>query len=569
MSNSDASYDDASYDHVTDVVVVGSGGGLCGAATAAASGLETLLIEKQPMLGGSTAMSGGVLWLPNNPLMQAEGVPDSLEDALAYFDSVVGDVGPASSKERRVAYVTEGNTMVRFFQDLGMRFERCEGYSDYYADVADVHGGKARGRSIEPAVTDGKQLGPWFDKLMPGMTIALGIVVMTREASGLQMVKRRPKAMRTAVRVGVRTAVGRLRRQTRLANGGALVAQTLKVALAAGASVWTNTGLVDLIVEDGRVAGVVADRDGQSVRIRARRAVLLSSGGFGRNAEMRKRYSKQPNDGAWTIANPGDTGEAIEAAMGAGAAVDFMDEALWIPASVQPNGRPSMHNGERCKPGSIIVDRAGRRYFNEAVSYMEAGRQMYAHNVDGDAIPSWLIMDSRHRSRYLFAFRPDTPEEWLTSGYMKKADTLEEIAQLCGIDPTGLVATIARFNTFAKQGTDPDFHRGEGAHERYQGDYANKPNASLGPVEKPPFYAVELYPGDVGTSGGLLCDEHARVLDTNHDPIPGLYAAGNCTASVMGRTYLGAGASIGNSFVFSYIGMKHAALVASGDRAVT
>ncbi|SQD96755.1 3-oxosteroid 1-dehydrogenase [Parafrankia sp. Ea1.12] len=560
---------DASYDHAVDVVVVGSGGGLCGAVAAAASGLDTLVIEKQPMIGGSTAMSGGVLWLPDNPLMQADGVPDSLEDALAYFDSVVGDVGPASSHQRRVAYVTEGSNMVRFLQNLGMRFERCEGYSDYYAGVAGIRGGSARGRSLEPAVTDGQQLGPWFDKLMPGMTIALGIVVMTREASGLQMVKRRPKAMRTAARVGVRTAIGRLRRQTRLANGGALIAQTLTAALAAGASIWTNTGLVDLITEDGRVVGVVADRDGHTIRIRARHAVLLSSGGFGCNPEMRKRYSKQPNDGTWTSANPGDTGEAIEAAMRLGAAVDFMDEALWIPASIQPGGRPSMHNGERCKPGSIIVDRAGRRYFNEAVSYMEAGRQMYAHNVDGESIPSWLVMDSRHRARYLFAFRPNTPEEWLTSGYMKKADTLDELARACGIDPAGLATTVARFNTFAEQGTDPDFHRGEGAHEKYQGDYGNKPNPSLAPVEKAPFYAVELYPGDVGTSGGLLCDEHARVLDTNHDPIPGLYAAGNCTASVMGRTYLGAGASIGNSCVFSYIGMKHAAHAASGDRAVT
>jgi 3-oxosteroid 1-dehydrogenase len=354
-----------------------------------------------------------------------------------------------------------------------------------------------------------------------------------------------------------------LRRHASLANGAALVAQTLKAALAAGATVWTGTGLVDLIVEGGRVVGVVAKRDGETVRIRARHAVLLSSGGFARNPEMRKRYSKQPNEASWTIANPGDTGEAIQAAMGVGAAVDLMDEAWWIPASMQPSGRPSMHNGERCKPGSIIVDQKGRRYFNEAVSYMEAGRQMYAHDADGGAIPSWLILDSRNRDRYLFAFRAKTPHEWLTSGYMKKAETLEELAQACAIDPAGLVATVARFNTFAEQGIDPDFHRGEGAHERYQGDHGHKPNAALGPVAKSPFYAVRIYPGDVGTSGGLLCDEYARVLDTHHEPIPGLYAAGNCTASVMGHAYPGAGASIGASFVFSYIGMKHAVRLAA------
>ncbi|MFC5747247.1 FAD-dependent oxidoreductase [Actinomadura rugatobispora] len=552
-------------EHVTDVVVVGSGGGLCGALTAAANGLETLLIEKQPLLGGSTAMSGGVLWLPDNPLMRAEGVPDSLDDALAYFDSVVGDAGPASSRERRAAYVTEGAEMVRFLQERGLRFVRCEGYSDYYAGVAGIRGGSVRGRSIEPAVTAGRELGPWFDTLMPGMTAALGIVVMTGEAATLQLIKRRPRAAGVAARVAVRTAAGRLRREGRLANGAALVAQTLKAALASGASVWTGTGLVDLIVEDGRVAGVVAERNGETVRIRARHAVLLSSGGFARNPEMRKRYSRQPNDGTWTVANPGDTGEAIQAAMRIGAAVDLMDEAWWIPASVQPGGRPSPVNAERCKPGSIIVDRAGRRYFNEAVSYMEAGRRMYAHNTDGDAIPSWLVMDARHRARYLFGFRPRIPGEWLTNGYVRKADTLEELAQTCGIDPAGLAATVQGFNAAAEQGRDPEFRRGEGAHERYQGDYGNKPNASLAPVDKPPFYAVELYPSDVGTSGGLLCDEFARVLDNDGDPIPGLYAAGNCTASLMGRAYPGAGASIGASFVFSHIAMKHAARLAGAE----
>jgi 3-oxosteroid 1-dehydrogenase len=291
------------------------------------------------------------------------------------------------------------------------------------------------------------------------------------------------------------------------------------------------------------------------VQIRARYGVLLASGGFARNVEMRKRYSHQPNEGKWTIANPGDTGEGIEAAVKHGATVDHMDEAWWIPASVQPGGRPALHTGERSKPHSIIVDRTGRRYFNESVAYVEAGQQLYAH----DAVPSWLIMDSQHRSRYLFAFNPRTPDEWIESGYMKKADTLEELAGQCGIDAAGLVATVERFNPFAKEGVDPDVHRGEGGHEQYQGDSGHKPNPCLGPIEKPPYYAVELYPGDVGTSGGLVCDEFSRVLDANGKPIPGLYAAGNCTASVMGITYPGAGASIGASFVFSYIAMQHAA----------
>ena len=542
-------------EYTADAVVVGSGGGLCGAVVAAASGLETLVIEKEPLVGGSTAMSGGVLWLPNNPLMQEEGVPDSLEEGLDYFDSVVGDVGPASSHARRSAYIQEGIDMVRLLRDLGMRFARCEGYSDYYAGMRGIRGSKERGRSIEAAVFDGKELGPWLDKLRPGMSQAMGVAVLTREVAELQLIKRRPRAMRTAARVALRTAIGRLLGEVRLTNGSALIAQTLAVALANRVSVWTGTGLVDLWIERGRVAGVIATRNGQTVRIRTRRAVLLAAGGFARNSEMRKRYSKQPNDARWTIASPGDTGECIEVAMTHGAAVDLMDEAWWTPASVPPDGVPALHIGERSKPHSIIVDAKGRRYFNEAISYMEAGRQMYAHG----AVPSWLVVDARHRTRYLFAFRSRTPRQWITSGYMKKADTLANLALLCGIDTAGLEATVERFNSFARDGTDPDFHRGEGAHERYQGDFGHEPNASLGPIEKPPFYAVELYPGDVGTSGGVLCDEFARVLDVNRDPIPGLYAAGNCTASVMGRSYPGAGASIGAAFVFSYIAMRHAA----------
>jgi len=545
------------FDYVTDAVVVGSGGGLCGAVTAAAAGLETLVLEKEARLGGSTAISGGVLWLPDNPLMQDEGVLDSFDEAMAYFDTVVGDAGPASSPERRAAYVFEGRNMVRFLQSEGMTFVRCEGYSDYYAGVRDIEGGVARGRSIEATIFDGRELGPWLAKLPTGLT---PVVVLTGEVAQLGLVRRSWDGVRTAGRVAVRTAGGRLKRQTLLSNGAALIGQTLRAVLRHEVGIWTDTAIVDLLVDDGRVVGVAADRHGRTVRIGARRGVLLSSGGFARNKAMRERYSKQPNAAEWTVANAGDTGEVIEMAIAHGAAVDLMDEAWWIPASLKPDGL-AMHIGERSKPGSIIVDRDGQRYFNEAVSYMEAGRQMYQRNQEGRAIPSWLIIDHRHRKRYLFAFQPPgiTPKEWIESGYMKKAGTLDELARACGIDPEGLTATVERFNASAREGVDPEFHRGEGAHEQYQGDPTHKPNASVGPLDQPPYYAVAIYPGDVGTSGGLLCDEYSRVLDIDHNPIRGLYATGNCTASVMGRTYPGAGASIGASFVFAYIAMKHAA----------
>jgi 3-oxosteroid 1-dehydrogenase len=442
-----------------------------------------------------------------------------------------------------------------------VEFVRCEGYSDYYADVAGIPAGKARGRSIEPAVFDGHELGPWLSKLRTSFTG--GIAILTGEASKVGLVRRSPKAMKVAARVAIRTTLGRLRHQALLTNGAALIGRVLAVVVGRSIPVWTETTLEDLIVTDGRVVGVVVSKRGKEMRVGARAGVLLAAGGFARNADMRKEFSgKQPNAAEWTSANPGDTGEVMRIAMKHGAATDLMDEAWWIPSSILPNGSPAMCISERSKPGSIMVDRAGHRYFNEAVSYMEAGRAMYAHDQsDGGAVPSWLVMDSRARSRYTFAFRPPgvTPKEWLTSGYMKKADTLEELARQCDIDPAGLVDTVRRFNGFAATGVDLDFHRGEGAHEKYQGDITNKPNACLGPLDKAPYYAVAMYPGDVGTSGGLLCDEHSRVLDEHGEPMPGLYATGNCTASVMGRAYLGAGASIGASFVFAYVAAKHAA----------
>jgi 3-oxosteroid 1-dehydrogenase len=326
--------------------------------------------------------------------------------------------------------------------------------------------------------------------------------------------------------------------------------------------IWTETPFLDLITQDGRIVGATVRRDGCAVRIGARRGVLLSSGGFSHNAAMRRQYGHDPNDGAWTSANPGDTGEVLETVIGHGAAADLMDDAWWVPTILGPDDKRLMIIPERTRPGSIVVDASGRRYFNEAVSYMEAGRQMYKHQREtGGGVPSWLVIDARHRSRYLFGTMPPgwTPKKWIADGYLKRSDTLAGLAEQCGMDPATLTATVQRFNEFASSGVDADFHRGEGAHERYQGDPRHKPNPCLGPLDKSPFYAIHLYPGDVGTSGGLLCNEHSQVLTADGDVIPGLYAAGNVTASVMGRTYPGAGASIGASTVFSFVAARHAA----------
>lgn len=547
------------WDHSTDFLVVGSGAGVTGAIRARALGKDVLVVEKTDRFGGSTCMSGGVMWLPDNPLMRREGVPDSADAALTYFATVVGDAGPASSTARRKAYVRAGAEMVDFLESEGLELRRCEGYSDYYSGVRGCEGGSARGRSIEAKAFDRKLLGTWQDRIRPGFSG--GLAVYTGEASRLMLMRTRA-GLTVLARVGLRTALGRLRRQRLVTNGVALSARLLQILLRQDATVWLESALSDLVVEDGRVVGAVVHRGGRDLRVRARDGVLLAAGGFARNKEMREEHSGgRPTSDRWTSANPGDTGEVIRIAMAHGAATDMLDEAWWMPSWIMPDGTPNMCMSERTRPGSIVVDAEGRRYFNEAVAYQEAGQQMYAHDREvGGAVPSWLVVDSRHRGHYPFGMSPPgrTPKEWITSGAMKRADSLEDLAAQCGIDAGGLLKTVERFNTFAERGVDEDFHRGEGDHERFYGDPTHAPNPCLGPVAKPPFYAVALYPGDIGTSGGILCDEFARVLDTEGNPVDGLYATGNCTASVMGRKYLGAGASIAASAVFGHVAANHA-----------
>ena len=548
------------WDYLTDLLVVGSGGGLAAAVTAAEIGLDALVVEKEDLIGGSTAMSGGVVWLPNNPLMVEDGVPDSLEQGLEYFESVVGPPTPASSIARRTAYIEAGSAMVQMLRTLGVHFLRCEGYSDYYAGVRGYRGGVARGRAIECHYFDAHQLGPWEQKLRGAFTG--GVVVYTHESSRAQLVVRTREGATVASRIARRTIGGIVKGEARLTNGAALVASLLKLAIERSVPVWTGTKLVDLVVEDGEVRGAVLERGGKQVRVRARGGVLINAGGFSHNREMREKFSgEHPNSAQWSSSNPGDTGEAIELAMKLGAGIDLMDEAWWIPTTIRPNGSVVFVHGERCKPGCIIVDASGSRYFNEAVSYMEAGQKMYERDRSVKAVPSWLVLDSRYRRHYPLAFRRPglSPKKWKTKDFVTKAATLDELADACGIDRQGLRATVTRFNEFARNGSDEDFHRGEGDHERWYGDPSNKPNACLGPIDRPPFYALALYPGDVGTSGGLICDEHSRVLDERGEPIAGLYASGNSTASVMGRTYPGAGASIGASMVFAYLAAHHAA----------
>ena len=539
------------WDETVDFLIVGSGGGsMCAALACKDLGKTPLILEKAEKVGGSTAMSGGILWIPANPLMLKAGVKDSFEQGLAYMNAVIGDK-PGSSAARKRAYLRTGPKIVQWLQGKGVQFVYCDGWSDYYDELP---GGQPRGRSVGMTLFDVRKLGRWKDRLRRG---PMPFPVQGNEGQRLTLAKRTLDGFLLAMRVGWRMFMVRLFGKELAGSGAAIQSWMLSTALKAGVEIRPETPVLDLVVEDGRVAGVLAERQGRPLRIRARDGVLINAGGFAHNAEMRRQYGPQPSSTAWTHANPGDTGEMIQAAMRLGAEVRNMDQAIWLVTSLLPDGRRAIHANELGKPHLIVVDRRGERFTDEACSYMETGQKIY----ENKAVPCWAIMDGRHRESYNWAKMPPgvNPPDWAASGYMKRADTLEELARKCGVDPAGLKATAERFNGFVAAGEDLDFHRGARAYDRYWGDPTYKPNPCLGTIEKPPFYAVELYPGDVGTYGGVMTDENGRVLREDGTAIEGLYATGNSTASVTGVRYPGAGASIGASFVFGYRAARHAA----------
>jgi 3-oxosteroid 1-dehydrogenase len=316
----------------------------------------------------------------------------------------------------------------------------------------------------------------------------------------------------------------------------------------------------ELIVKNGRVVGVRATREDKPIHIKANAGIVLAAGGFPLNKEMREKYQQQPISTEWTSASPGNTGDAIQMGQALGGALDLMEDAWWGPASLPPGSVPFFHVGERAYPGGMIVNSQGKRFMNESAPYVDAVKECYRHNQEnGRTIPAHFIMDQRFRNKYIFGTlfpMVAIPKEYLDSGYFVKADTLEELAEKCGINSQGLVETIDRFNQFSKTGIDLDFQRGDSAYDRYYGDPTVKPNPCLAPISKPPFYSVKMYPGDIGTKGGLVTDEKARVLKEDGSKIPGLYAVGNTSASVMGNAYPGPGGTIGPAMTFGYIAVK-------------
>ena len=552
----------SNHDETYDFVVVGSGGGsMCSALVMRAAGKSVLIIEKTDLVGGTTARSGGVMWIPNNRFMKRDGVPDSVDAALAYLDSVIGDdpENKGATRERRKAYIDEGPRMVDFLVDQGIKLTRVSYWPDYYDDRP---GGSELGRTVVAQLFDANELGAAKAKLRPG---SMPYAAMLEDIMELPAYKRSWRSKRIMAQMILRTTLAKLTGKHWYTAGAALQGRMFQAALKAGVEFRTDCPVGELIVENGTVTGVATVKDGKPWRIGARLGVLVNAGGFSRNQAMRDRYIPGTSVD-WTDTAPGDTGEMIVEMMRIGAAVAQMGEAVGNQKTLPPGSelrdmKPGMQ-GTTAAPHAILVDQSGVRYMNEGGSYMAYCKTMLARDKSVPAVPSWAIMDAQHMRTYMFAgTMPGSakPQSWYDSGYLRRADTIEELAAMIGADPATLKATVDRFNGFVANNRDEDFHRGERAYDAWLGDEYHKPSATLGAIAQAPFYAVPVVPGDVGTYGGVVTDDKARVLREDGTVIPGLYATGVSTASVMGPVYPGAGASVGPSFVWGFVAAEHAA----------
>ncbi|MGN9843297.1 3-oxosteroid 1-dehydrogenase [Nonomuraea sp. H19] len=542
-----------------DVVVVGAGAaGMTAALTAAKRGLRTLVVEKAPTFGGSAARSGAGIWIPNNEVILAAGVPDTPAKAAAYLARVVGDTVPI---ERQRAFLAAGPAMLSFvMRNSPLRFRFMEGYADYYPELP---GGMPNGRSIEPGQLDGRVLGAELARLNPAyIPTPAGMVVFSADYKWLTLSAVNPKGTEVAAACLLRGTEAALRGEKPLTMGQALAGGLRAGLLSAGVPVWLESPLLDLHLEGGRAKGVVVSRNGAETLVKATRGVIVGSGGFERSAAMRAEFQRQPIGTSWTVGARENTGDGIEAGERAGAALGLMDDAWWGPAIPLP-GEPYFCLAERTLPGCILVNGNGVRFVNEGAPYSDVVHVMYDRNTPAAPhIPAWLIVDQQYRNRYLFkdvAPLLPLPASWYDSGAAHKAWTVEQLAQLIGVPQAALRGTVTRFNEFAVAGKDLDFHRGDSAYDRYYADPYVKPNPCLAPLWLPPFYAFKIVPGDLGTKGGMLTDARARVLRSDGSVIPGLYAAGNASAAVMGHSYAGAGSTLGPAMTFGYVAANHIA----------
>jgi len=569
------SYAEDSFDTCVDVLVIGSGGGGMTAALAAhAAGLDTLVVEKGDRYGGSTALSGGGIWVPGAPAQTRAGYrpdPDGVKEYLKQItDGLVSD-------ERISAYVDLAPEMMEFLENVSswLEFVWKPGYADYYPELP---GGSERGSTINVPPIDLRKLGDEEENLLKPLALApKGIWLGPKDLRLFYQVRQNWRGKAVLVKLLWRKFRAHVFGDRIAAIGQSLIARLRLAMKEQDIPLWLGTPMTELITDvDGAVIGAVVERGGKPVRIGARSGVILATGGFDHDMVWRREHLPLLEHD-WSFGNPLAMGDGIRAGEKVGGSTDLLDEAWWFPAICWPDGRLQFMLNERMMPSQFIVNGAGRRFVNEAAPYMDFAHAMIEGQKSGVThIPCWLITDERSFHRYVVAGHLPlpkvpgapvptgwtVPDAWLKSGVVVSAQTLDELAAKIGVPPEEFRRTAERFNELARKGHDDDFNRGDSSYDNYYGD-PTLPNPNLHPLTTPPYLAFQIILGDLGTSGGLRTDEHARVLRADDTVIDRLYAVGNASAAVMGRSYAGAGATIGPAMTFGYIAARHIAVRAA------
>ncbi|WP_137894442.1 FAD-dependent oxidoreductase [Ramlibacter sp. 2FC] len=556
---------------VYDVIVVGSGAaGLAAACTAAAHGKRVLVLEAADRIGGTTAISGGMVWIPANHKMNAAGIEDSLDAARNYLNHTV----PGSVEDPRMqAFLTRGDEAIRFLEaHTSLQLQAVRRYPDYYPDTP---GATAGGRVLEPVPFDATALGPAFAQLrdpLPEFMLFGGMMVSREDLPILRRVGHSLGAVWHATKLVARYAMQRIRahRGTTLVLGNALAARLFKSARDLDVEIAIEAAVVGMIMEGDRVAGVRVKREGQLRQLRANDAVILATGGISHHPDLRRDYipAAAGEVSATAKSGAGRGGAHLAGSLGAklSPSAATVDDALafWVPVSKfrRADGSQAVFPHtvtDRAKPGLIAVNKDGRRFVNEAVSYHEFVRAQLRDSTDN--IPAWLVCDKDFLWKYgLGRVRPFalSIKRDLETGYLKRGKTMEELAEVLGLPVRNFVDTVHRFNLAAVRGLDSEFGRGSNIYQRHLGDVDQRPNPCVAPIRNGPFYAVAVYPADLGMAAGIVTDEHARVLRKDGQPIAGLYACGNDMHSVMNGAYPGPGITLGPALVFGYIAGSHA-----------
>ena len=554
-----------------DVLVVGSGaGGLSTAITAKKGGLDVLVIEKEEFFGGTTAFSGGVLWIPGNAHARKAGISDTLEAAKIYLRNETGNF---FSEKAIDAFLDQGPRMLEFFERETEAKFVLSGYPDYHPDVA---GGAALGRSVTAAPFDARKLGDEIKRLRPPLETITFIGMMFNSSNeDLKHFFRATRSLKSATYVAKRLIghfkdIALYRRGVQITSGNALAARLAKTAFDLQIPLLTGTAARQLIVEHGAIRGaLVQDRESE-YRISARRAVVLACGGFPHDIERIARAYPHVARGGQHLSPtpPGNTGDGVKMAEQVGGSCDirFPNAAAWMPVSKVPLGGGRFgvfpHLVDRYKPGVIAVNRHGKRFTNESNSYHDTGAAMIADNEAQSETAAWLICDHATIRKYGLGYAKPAPVPiriYLRNGYLRTAPTVRALASQAGIDADGLEHAVRLYNEGAVIGEDREFGRGSTAFNRFLGDPESKPNPNVAPIGKGPYYALKLVMGDLGTFDGLTTDTVGRVLGRDAEAIPGLYAVGNDRASIMGGNYPGAGITLGPIMTFGYIAGRHLA----------